>query len=392
MASDAKAQVVAELEIMREDVRTLELALAKVSKQMKTETDPFGGTQHKASTALGALELADAAQAATDTRGWKGRLEALLVKYEKRSVAGAAADRVLPESMLHEMRALLAHIETLLGRWTLVQPVERRGKQRFQTSEKPKTAAAVMEAGHLEGITLPSLTPRGSHQAKTLSLTGAPVATPRNPQLFLHNPKLLTARGPLAVPPEIASQLSARGGHSARGTARGGQQSTRSGAGVPMHVLGKSKGPSPLGPGDVSQRLGSSKEDKKHVPSLSLMNEPMPHLDLAVPSMRSDRSARGGSTTAATKASTLGSMSDRGGFFDTQHSLSYLDLALPDQMDMSMYPDFFGGSFMDDSFLLDSNDSLSFDQQLAELSGLLGGDLNAPQFLQEMLMLQMQVR
>ena len=38
------------------------------------------------------------------------------------------------------------------------------------------------------------------------------------------------------------------------------------------------------------------------------------------------------------------------------------------------------------------NDSVSFDQQLAELSGLLGGDLNAPQFLQEMLMLQMQVR
>ena len=48
VASDAKAQVVAELEIMREDVRTLELALAKVSKQMKTETDPFGGTQPEA--------------------------------------------------------------------------------------------------------------------------------------------------------------------------------------------------------------------------------------------------------------------------------------------------------------------------------------------------------
>ena len=53
-------------------------------------------------------------------------------------------------------------------------------------------------------------------------------------------------------------------------------------------------------------------------------------------------------------------------------------------------PDFFANSFMDDSmggFLGDQN---TLDAQLAELSGLLGGDANAPQFLQEMLMLQMQ--
>ena len=41
-------------------------------------------------------------------------------------------------------------------------------------------------------------------------------------------------------------------------------------------------------------------------------------------------------------------------------------------------------------FFNSENSSNSLDAQLAELSGLLGGDANAPQFLQEMLMLQMQ--
>ena len=71
-----------------------------------------------------------------------------------------------------------------------------------------------------------------------------------------------------------------------------------------------------------------------------------------------------------------------------RRSLSYLDLALPGGENEPL-PDLFGSGFMDDSIF--SNDPASaLDVQLAELSGLLGGDANAPQFLQEMLVLQMQ--
>ena len=44
----------------------------------------------------------------------------------------------------------------------------------------------------------------------------------------------------------------------------------------------------------------------------------------------------------------------------------------------------------DDSFFFMNDPSSALDGQLAELSGMLGGDASAPQFLQEMLMLQMQ--
>ena len=70
------------------------------------------------------------------------------------------------------------------------------------------------------------------------------------------------------------------------------------------------------------------------------------------------------------------------------HSLSYLDLALPGSLG-GEEADFFASGFMGDGYG-DGNMEMSLDQQLAELSGLLGGDANAPQFLQEMLMLQMQ--
>lgn len=68
---------------------------------MKTTTDPFGGTKHDASTALSPLELADAAQAATDTRGWQSRLQALLVKYVKRADKVEQGGEVSPRPPAH---------------------------------------------------------------------------------------------------------------------------------------------------------------------------------------------------------------------------------------------------------------------------------------------------
>ena len=62
---DAGTKVQAELDIMREDVRFLDSMLSRVNK-------------------LSATELADAAQAATDTRGWRSRLAALMTKYDKK--------------------------------------------------------------------------------------------------------------------------------------------------------------------------------------------------------------------------------------------------------------------------------------------------------------------
>ena len=132
----------------------------------------------------------------------------------------------------------------------------------------------------------------------------------------------------------------------------------------------------------------------------------MPHLDLAVPSSRSARgaSARGFAPTTAgglagvepTAAGGVnGGVNELDVFsdvFQPDRSLSYLDLALPGPLgdaDMDGGADYFGNGLVDDAMVgLDGSSSL--DVQLAELSGLLGGDANAPQFLQEMLMLQMQ--
>jgi len=134
----------------------------------------------------------------------------------------------------------------------------------------------------------------------------------------------------------------------------------------------------------------------------------MPHLDLAVSqSSRRDASARNAAgTMRPDKAGTArkdGAKAEGGkeavppSTFDDvfgppdRDSLSYLDLALPGNLGNEGVPDFFASGFMDDSLLFMNNDPApALDTQLAELSGLLGGDANAPQFLQEMLMLQMQ--
>merc|ERR1719502_1154279 len=124
----------------------------------------------------------------------------------------------------------------------------------------------------------------------------------------------------------------------------------------------------------------------------------MPHLDLAInTTSRRDASARPGASArkGAPPADSAAAGGDKGGSDDDifagadRHYLASLDLALPGGVGQEGVPDFFASGFMDDLGLM--NDPASaLDVQLAELSGLLGGDANAPQFLQEMLMLQMQ--
>ena len=393
-ADGGSSKIQAELDIMREDVRTLEAALQKM-----------------AHAKLGSLELIDAGQAATDTRGWQSRLKQLLGASSPGNDAPSThrAD-LFSDAVLDEMRTLLAQVDGLLQQWAEAAPLDNRARnRRAGSSEKnvgdkedkseQQSAAQVMATGRIGDVVLPTLTPRGSGAAG-----GAGGATPRNPQLFLHNPKLLTARGPLAVPAEIANQLSARGGMSNRGGA-----SNRSQRGFPPLQMGKGvQGrPSPLGGGgQTSFRAFQSGQDshrdgteRKKVPGLPIpAPEPMPHLDLAVPSSRRNPNGtdRGGQSQRGPGNYGDGS-ANAGDIFDDllapdRHSLSYLDLALPGQFGSDGVPDFFAQGFMDDSqmggFMGDPAQAL--DVQLAELSGLLGGDANAPQFLQEMLMLQMQ--
>ncbi|MAD20401.1 MAG: hypothetical protein CMJ52_09585 [Planctomycetaceae bacterium] len=158
-------------------------------------------------------------------------------------------------------------------------------------------------------------------------------------------------------------------------------------------VLGRA---SPLGIGQRKSSDGEGDGERKKVPGLPIpAPEPMPHLDLAVPSSRrNDYSAR--NITSARNSGSADAFAmqpgTEGDVFDPdRHSLSYLDLALPGPIGNDGMPDFFASGFMDDSFAGFMGDPASaLDVQLAELSGLLGGDANAPQFLQEMLMLQMQ--
>eukprot|EP00966_Prymnesium_polylepis_P198939 4610351-Prymnesium_polylepis.1 len=93
--------------------------------------------------------------------------------------------------------------------------------------------------------------------------------------------------------------------------------------------------------------------------------EQMPHLDLAMTSSRKD--------------------SDLPPRHATDGGLSYLDLALPvgESGSVDDMPEWLGDMFFSDPVS-------SINMQLQELSSLVGGDMNAPQFLQEMLMLQMQ--
>ena len=419
--ADPSSKVAAELDIMREDVRTLEAALGKM-----------------AHSKLGSLELIDAGQAATDARGWQSRLNQLLGTGEGDADGSAPATHrtdLLSEKVMDDMRALLSQIDGLLKQWQEAAPLDNRSRNRRAGSgeknvgdregsnAEKQSASQVLATGRIGDIVLPTPTPRGAAGA------GGPAgggATPRNPQLFLHNPKLLTARGPLAVPPEIAAQLSARGIGAAlsnRGAAsnRGAGQSQRGvkpGLSLGKGVQGR---PSPLsqmsGPdsfrafqgagGGQDSFRGGNGEERKKVPGLPIpAPEPMPHLDLAVPSSRRNpnASARGGESHRG--PGNLGDGSKEGGkdgwadadIFDDllkpdRHSLSYLDLALPGGMGSDGVPDFFAQGFMDDSLnagLMGGDPASALDVQLAELSGLLGGDANAPQFLQEMLMLQMQ--
>ena len=220
---------------------------------------------------------------------------------------------------------------------------------------------------------------------------------------FLHNPKLLTARGALQMPAGLQAQLSARGlasganaanaaaaavGLAQQAAAAGGGQASHAGHAAIHPPKGAAVGkPSPLGLGGSGGGASSSGKDDtsaetKKVPGLSIPSpEPMPHLDLATPSQRS---ARGTGPTTDNKENDEFDLEMGDLFKRDPHSLSYLDLALPGSL---------GGEEaewgMGDGYG-DGNMEMSLDQQLAELSGLLGGDANAPQFLQEMLMLQMQ--
>ena len=95
-----------------------------------------------------------------------------------------------------------------------------------------QSPGTVLARGEIAGVPLPAMTPRVAGAAAAArggagGAGGAPLptnpsllgggggrgaATPRQRQLFLHNPKLLTARGGmLAKPGELQAELSARG-------------------------------------------------------------------------------------------------------------------------------------------------------------------------------------
>jgi kinesin family member C2/C3 len=395
------SKIATELDIMREDVRTLETALVKLGANGEGK--------------LNAIELADAVQAATDTRGWQSRLTMLLDELPTDGTAGTHRGEVFPEKTKKEMHALLEQITDLLAKWSIAAPRERRGRSTIQgawstpseeaerkVGKKP-TVAEIKASGSIGGVALPSLfTPRDLNK---IGLTaagqlkeGEKLATPRNPQFFVSNPKLLTARGPLQVPPEMAAQLSSRGGLKPLASHR---QAMGNGAAATTNLASnRNKSRVPGGDSARSARTGfATMEDPPmpgmvKVPSLSLPTEQLPHLDLAIASNRTNRN--GTNRTARPETAAPSSFGDDDDVFGRDmHSLSYLDLALPGRGGKMMFegePDFFASGFMDDSlFYVDQDPSAGLDAQLAELSLLLGGDAwNAPQFLQEMLMLQMQ--
>eukprot|EP00665_Eupelagonemidae_sp_cell47_P001501 gene1501-6419_t len=113
---------------------------------------------------------------------------------------------------MEDMRVLLDTIDELLARWEKNAPVERRGRSRAPQPPEKMVAADVMASGMLSGVALPTLTPRGMAEARAEAKGGSSAAssaaaggaTPRNRQLFLHNPKLLTAQGGLKVRAELA--------------------------------------------------------------------------------------------------------------------------------------------------------------------------------------------
>ena len=302
-AGDTNAKVDAELEIMREDISQLEATLKQCA----------------AGKRLSSIDRADAAQAAQDTRGWQARLSALL----GRNASGAGTHR--PEALSTETReqidALLSKIDSLLHQWEEVAPVERRNRARtftgeLQAGQTPRdaetgigsSAAAALASGSLGGVPLPAGAAARPSTASPGGGTGnGELATPRSRQLFLHNPKLLTARGP--------ALMSARGGAV---IAKPPSLAIEGGPGVPPGFK----------LGSPPKKLAGSPLGRRHSDTMAVAagggsgngdggaeSPQMRHLDLAV----SQESAR-----ARKKAAGGG---DGGGL---KLDLAHLDLAMPD--------------------------------------------------------------
>ena len=109
--ADGSSKVQAELDIMREDVRTVEKALSKLDS----------------GASLTGFELADAGQAATDARGWQARLSQLLGMSD--AAMTHRADNLSGDTM-DDMRKLLTQINELIMRWNVAKPQDGRRKKR----------------------------------------------------------------------------------------------------------------------------------------------------------------------------------------------------------------------------------------------------------------------
>ena len=179
----------------------------------------------------------------------------------------SARQSALSSSAKETMQQMLDKIDRLLTRWQELAPVKRRGRQwnkdevMTARGETPRGGTVqspghILSSGMLNGIPLPANTPRQFTAGAPVTETTAPTATPRSRQLFLHNPKLLTARGPLAVPAELAAQLSAR---SARGMPPGTKRAL-DGFSAPSSPLGRSGAAKSFRPWPLATKL----EDKRH--------------------------------------------------------------------------------------------------------------------------------
>ena len=331
-------------------------------------------------------------------------------------------------------------MDRLLTEWEKVAPVERRARvrnvtaQELRSGQTPRGGAgtpggmqspgSVLARGEINGVPLPAMTPRvaagggggagGAPVPTNPNLLGAGGAggagggpggaTPRQRQLFLHNPKLLTARGGmLSKPGELQAQLSARGlgGGTRRrtGSEVTPRQGTAGGAGASssppdgadgersppqgfqLNLPGAKKS-SPLRPpggggGGDGDGDGSDDEDAAMTrtklaappPGSQSKRGPPPGMGLQLKGMSLELAAE-----PAQQSRRDGTGLDLSGITD---SADTGDMAGESQMEWL-------GDFFDETGGQDMA------MQLAELSQLVGGDANAPQFLQEMVMLQMQ--
>ena len=115
----ADGKLRSELDIMCEDVAQLQAILKECA----------------AGKRLSSLEVADAAQAAQDARGWHARL-AVLLGYTAASGASTHRPDHLPAEIRAEMEALLGQVDRLLTEWEKVAPVERRARMRNVTAQE----------------------------------------------------------------------------------------------------------------------------------------------------------------------------------------------------------------------------------------------------------------